>query len=247
MAKVDLKGALKVLAAAMRGGASEEAKPVDIVALGKELVANESLTAKQYEQITAMDDEQKGMVSVLLEAMLTKAKREAADDEEPPPMEDTAEQKAAKAAAAAAAPITAANKDKGDDKLADKLESFLTTMNAKVDGLVAEVASLKTNQGKAITDTMKRNDLIARLVANEASPFSVADLEAMTTDVLAKLESKLRPADYSGQGQFASNMAEGGSSEGADAPLVANAASFLLKKRDKKDPKGGKDGERAAA
>jgi len=240
MAKVDLKGALKVLAAAMRGGASEEAKPVDIVALGKELVANESLTAKQYEQITAMDDEQKGMVSVLLEAMLTKAKREAADDEEPPPMEDTAEQKAA-------APITAANKDKGDDKLADKLESFLTTMNAKVDGLVAEVASLKTNQGKAITDTMKRNDLIARLVANEASPFSVADLEAMTTDVLAKLESKLRPADYSGQGQFASNMAEGGSSEGADAPLVANAASFLLKKRDKKDPKGGKDGERAAA
>lgn len=222
-----LQAALKVLAAAMGGKAIDEPAPIDIKALGKELHTNEKLTAKQYELIQAMDDEQQGMVSVLLEAMLTKTK-----NEEAPVEEETAEQKAAKAAQAAADKTAAAQAP----VVNKALETFMATVTAKLDAMSTEITGLKTNAGKTALEAVKRQDLIARLVANTAVGLTAAELEGMSTDVLAKLESKLRPADYSGQGQFASNANAdaGGDQTGADAPLVFNSAAHLLKKPEKK-------------
>src|SRR5262245_24767360 len=119
MAKIDLRGELKVLAAAMRSD-KEAAGHIDLKALGKELVAKEKLTAKQYELIQAMDEEQQGMVKTLLDAMLTKA----AEEEEP---EETPEAMAAKAEAAKQA-AAAQQSQVANADLGKKLEGFMTTV-----------------------------------------------------------------------------------------------------------------------
>lgn len=84
---------------------------------------------------------------------------------------------------------------------------------------VAEVAAMLREFGGAqglrqMLDGLRanadreRNEIIGRLVANQACAFSRDDLAAMTQDQLAKLERSLTPASYAGRsGGFSANTA----------------------------------------
>src|SRR5690606_17632424 len=95
-----LADAIKVLATHL-GGSGEKDEGIDVVEYAKKLHANEQLSAKQFKAIQEMDDEQRAMIKVLLEAMdgmKVKQEEEEEGEETPPPNEEdemTEEQKAA--------------------------------------------------------------------------------------------------------------------------------------------------------
>jgi uncharacterized protein DUF2213 len=113
-----------------------------------------------------------------------------------PPDEDEAAKAKAKANAAAAAavekPITLGQlKDLVANTVKDAVASALS--------------------GDAITATVERGNVKARLLANSACAFTAAELDAMPFEALAKYEKSIRPADYSGAGGF--HTAANGSDE----------------------------------
>lgn len=80
-----------------------------------------------------------------------------------------------------------------------------------------------------VADGIKRHELTAKLINNEANVFDHADLAAMTTAQLEKLEAKLRPADYSGMGGGqASNHSQNDAV--ATEPMVIRAGILGKKK-----------------
>src|SRR5690554_3808078 len=184
-----------------------------------------------------MDDEQRAMIKVLLEAMdsvKVKQEEEEGGEETPPSNEEdemTEEQKAAAALAK-----QQANSDKtvtvdlaANAEFVKTVTDSLKKLSGHITTLANEVKALKTNQAKDIEEVIRRREVLARLTANEEQILSEKELEALPTDVLVKLEQTLRPADYSGMGRFASNM--DGSPD--DAPLRVNTSLLVKpKKRD---------------
>lgn len=234
-----LADAIKVLATHL-GGSGEKDKGIDVVEYAKKLHANEQLSAKQFKAIQEMDDEQRSMIKVLLEAMDgVKAKQEEEEGEEaPPPNEEDEMTEEQKAAAALAKQQANSGKDKGKTVTVDlaanaefvkTVTDSLKKLSGHITTLANEVKALKTNQAKDIEEVIRRREVLARLTANEEQILSEKELEALPTDVLVKLEQTLRPADYSGMGRFASNM----DSSSDDAPLRVNTS--LLTKPKKKD------------
>lgn len=234
-----LADAIKILATHL-GGSGEKDKGIDVVEYAKKLHANEQLSAKQFKAIQEMDDEQRSMIKVLLEAMDgVKAKQEEEEEEEegeetPTPNEEDEMTEEQKAAAALAKQQT--NKDKAatvdlaaNAEFVKTVTDSLKKLSGHITTLANEVKALKTNQAKDIEEVIRRREVLARLTANEEQILSEKELEALPTDVLVKLEQTLRPADYSGMGRFASNM----DSSSDDAPLRVNTA--LLVKPKKKD------------
>ena len=56
-----------------------------------------------------------------------------------------------------------------------------------------------------VEEQLRRRDVVGRLVKNDKCPFTEDDMKAMSVDHLEKVEKAIRPADYSGQGGFATN------------------------------------------
>lgn len=236
-----LADAIKVLATHL-GGSDEKDKGIDVVEYAKKLHANEQLSAKQFKAIQEMDDEQRSMIKVLLEAMDgVKAKQEEEEEEgqETPSSNEedemTNEEDEGQKAAAALAKQQA-NKGKtvtvdlaANAEFVKTVTDSLKKLSGHVTTLANEVKALKTNQAKDIEEVIRRREVLARLAANEQQILSEKELEALPTDVLVKLEQTLRPTDYSGMGRFASNM----DSSSDDAPLRVNTS--LLVKPKKKD------------
>lgn len=233
-----LADAIKVLATHL-GGSGEKDKGIDVIEYAKKLHANEQLSARQFKAIQEMDDEQRAMIKVLLEAMDgVKAKQEEEDQETPSSNEEdemTNEEDEEQKAAAALAKQQA-NKGKAvtvdlaaNAEFVKTVTDSLKKLSGHVAALSNEVKALKTNQAKDIEEVIRRREILARLTANSEQILSEKELEALPTDVLVKLEQTMRPADYSGMGRFASNM--DGSPD--DAPLRVNTSLLVKpKKRD---------------
>jgi len=233
-----LADAIKVLATHL-GGSGEKDEGIDVVEYAKKLHANEQLSAKQFKAIQEMDDEQRSMIKVLLEAMDgVKAKQEEEEEETPSSNEEeemTNEEDEEQKDVAALAKQQA-NKGKtvtvdlaANAEFVKTVTDSLKKLSGHITTLANEVKALKTNQAKDIEEVIRRREVLARLTANEEQILSEKELEALPTDVLVKLEQTLRPADYSGMGRFASNM----DSSSDDAPLRVNTS--LLVKPKKKD------------
>ncbi len=235
-----LADAIKVLATHL-GGSGEKDKGIDVIEYAKKLHANEQLSARQFKAIQEMDDEQRAMIKVLLEAMdSVKVKQEEEEEEDTPSSneedekmtnEEDEEQKAAVALAK-----QQANKGKtvtvdlaANAEFVKTVTDSLKKLSGHIAALSNEVKELKTNRAKDIEEVIRRREVLARLTANSEQILSEKELEALPTDVLVKLEQTLRPADYSGMGRFASNM--DGSPD--DAPLRVNTSLLVKpKKRD---------------
>lgn len=80
-------------------------------------------------------------------------------------------------------------------------------------GLEAVKAAVETVRANA---TQEKTDLVQALAANQACAFEQAELEAMSVEQLRKLETSLRPADYSGRGGPRTNRETG---EIVEAPM----------------------------
>lgn len=65
----------------------------------------------------------------------------------------------------------------------------------------APAASMKPEDVEAmVANIARRREVVQKLVANEACPYTEAEMKTMNVDHLEKLEKAVRPADYSGQG-----------------------------------------------
>lgn len=229
-----LADAIKVLATHL-GGSGEKNGGIDVVEYARKLHANEQLSARQFKAIQEMDDEQRAMIKVLLEAMDgVKAKQEEEDEETPSSNEEDEttneedeEQKAAFAKQQANKGKTVTVDLAANAEFVKTVTDSLKKLSGHITTLANEVKALKTNQAKDIEEIIRRREVLARLTANEDQILSEKELEALPTDVLVKLEQTLRPADYSGMGRFASNM----DSSSDDAPLRVNTSLFAKPKK----------------
>lgn len=232
-----LADAIKVLATHL-GGSGEKYEGIDVVEYAKKLHANEQLTAKQFKAIQEMDDEQRAMIKVLLEAMDgVKVKQEEEEEKEEETLspneedettnEEDEEQKTALAKQQANKGKTVTVDLAANAEFVKTVADSLKKLSDHVTTLANEVKALKTNQAKNIEEVIRRREVLARLTANEQQILSKKELEALPTDVLVKLEQTLRPADYSGMGRFASNM----DSSPDDAPLRVNTSLLIKPKK----------------
>lgn len=232
-----LADAIKVLATHL-GGSGEKDKGIDVIEYAKKLHANEQLSARQFKAIQEMDDEQRAMIKVLLEAMdSVKVKQEEEDQETPSSNEEDEkmtneedeEQKVALAKQQANKGKTVTVDLAANAEFVRTVTDSLKKLSGHIAALSDEVKELKTNRAKDIEEVIRRREVLARLTANSEQILSEKELEALPTDVLVKLEQTMRPADYSGMGRFASNM--DGSPD--DAPLRVNTSLLVKpKKRD---------------
>lgn len=66
--------------------------------------------------------------------------------------------------------------------------------------------NIKTMASQVLAE-VERQQLVAKLVTNQACPLEAADLEGLSVNALKKLEVAHRPADYSGMGGYTVNAA----------------------------------------
>jgi hypothetical protein len=69
---------------------------------------------------------------------------------------------------------------------------------------------------KRVTETLRRRDVVANLKANEANPFSDAEMNTLPVETLERVEQSIRPVDYSGAGGVVHTNARADGSKGAD-------------------------------
>lgn len=182
----------------------------NVLKIAEKLKANGKLTGKQYEALSEMDEEQRGMVGAILGAMgeadkaaakaAKQAAKENADEDEEEEEEEPAKNKKAKT-----------NKQEpvvmSDEKIAELVDKRVTER-------------VEARERAEITDTIK---------ANSANTFDDDELKGMSLSALQKYEKSIRPVDYSGQGGFASHV----SKPTKNAPLLIHSG-LLAPRADKK-------------
>jgi hypothetical protein len=75
---------------------------------------------------------------------------------------------------------------------------------------------IATMVDKRVTETLRRRDVVANLKANEANPFSDAEMNTLPVETLERVEQSIRPVDYSGAGGVVHTNARADGSKGAD-------------------------------
>lgn len=152
-----------------------------LVQRAKKLHANKKLTPEQMEMLQNLgeDEQQLAMAKAFLDAVEAGGGESDPDDGggEPSPMMDPDDPEHMKA-------------NKGKDK------SEVVTMSRE---------DLNKTIAAQVDERMRRQAVTEKLVANEACPFSEDELADMPVAHLEKLEKSIRPADFGGQGGFASN------------------------------------------
>jgi len=86
--------------------------------------------------------------------------------------------------------------ESADDELpgwALEMQNTLSTVVSRIDELAANAV---------VTVDNKKDEIVQRLIANKACPFDEQELTEMSESQLVKLESALKPTDYSGRGGF---------------------------------------------
>lgn len=154
---------------------SEATMSDELIKQAEKLKANGKLTAKQFEMLQGLEDDQRRMVRALMDAMegMPAEEPESAEGDMPPDEEDMPAMSANKGAG---------KKAKGDDSI--------------------DLSALVANE---VNRQMRRNSVIQKLTTNEKNPFTEDEMQAMSVEHLEKLEKSIRPADYSGQGGFSTN------------------------------------------
>ena len=66
-------------------------------------------------------------------------------------------------------------------------------------------ADLDTLVANRVADHLRRHDVVGKLTANDANKLTADQMKAMSVEQLEAVEQMIRPADYSGQGGFATN------------------------------------------
>ena len=153
---------------------------MDLMQQAEELKANGSISAKQFQMLTEMDEDARTMVRALLDAMGSVTGQESDEgdhDDEPASMEYDDKR----------------NEDGG--------------MNANHQGAGQQGVKTFTEQDveRIVANQLRRSKVMDKLTANEACAFEESDLRAMSVEALEKYEKSIRPADYSGAGGFATN------------------------------------------
>ena len=148
---------------------------MDLMQQAEELKANGSISAKQFQMLTEMDEDARTMVRALLDAMGSVTGQESDEgdhDDEPASMEY-------------------------DDK-----QNEAETMTANSSGVKTFT---EQDVERIVANQLRRSKVMDKLTANEACAFEESDLRAMSVEALEKYEKSIRPADYSGAGGFATN------------------------------------------
>lgn len=187
----------------------------DVLKIAEKLKANGKLSGKQYEALSEMDEEQRGMVGAILGAMgeadkaaakaAKKAAENADEEDEDEEEEEPAKNKGKKAKTNTKEPVVMS-----DEKIAELVDKRVTER-------------VEARERTEVTDTIK---------ANSANTFDDDELKGMSLSALQKYEKSIRPVDYSGQGGFASHV----SKPTKNAPLLIN--SGLLAPRAEKKAAG---------
>lgn len=159
-------------------------------AQAEKLKANGKLTPEQVETIIALDEEQLNTVSALAFALLETGGVPAEDGS--PDAEDEAMME----------------EEDGDELLDEegkpvvnkkavraKKHQAVTMTPEKIDQMVAN----------RVQEHIERSEVTGKLLGNEKCPFTKDEMASMSVNHLKKLEASIRPADYSGQGGFATN------------------------------------------
>lgn len=159
----------------------------DVLKIAEKLKANGKLTGKQYEALSEMDEEQRGMVGAILGAM------------------GEADKAAAKAAKAAA-------KENADEPDGDEEDDYAKNKKAKTNKQEPQVFTAEqVNEliDKRVTERVEareRTEITDTIKANSANTFDDDELKGMSLAALQKYEKSIRPVDYSGQGGFATHV-----------------------------------------
>lgn len=155
------------------------------------LKANDGLGAKHLKMLEDLDERGLDMMSAMIEAYRTAG---AKGNEDPEENQDPP-----------------SNPDEEDPNAMRKQNRGAKHMTA------AEIDKLVANR---VEEHLRRRDVVAKLKANEANPFSDEELQSLPIAALEKVEAKLRPADYSGAGGFAINHQR--TTDEDDQPLRIN-------------------------
>lgn len=186
--KVRLNEAFKVIAQGlgMRTNCScnEETEMTveqKLKAQAEKLKANGKLTAEQIETIMGLDAEQLDTVGALTFALLeTGGGQDPSDDGAVMEDEDM--------------PV-----DDGNAPAVNKQRKAAPVVNEE------QLEKLVANR---VQEQIERAEVTRKLVANEKCPFTEDEMQGMSVNHLKKLEASIRPADFTGQGGFATNAAE---------------------------------------
>lgn len=175
--------------------------PMDIMTVAGELKANGKLSAKQFEALQGMDEEQRGMVGAIMDAMTV----------------------ADKAAAKAAKAKSKANEGEEVEEEEEEEEEMRENKSPKANkGKVLTNAEINELVDQRVADRLDRAEVKAELKANASNPFDDEELNTLPVATLRKTAKAIRPVDYSGQGGFAVHSGVGVKNGKGGSPLLVN-------------------------
>lgn len=164
------------------------------------LKVNAALESKHLKMLEDMDEGQLDMMAAMIQAYKSTEPAKAAEgDTDPPPEEDPNMQ-------------TKTNRKAGEP---------IQITKAELDTLVANAAqkAVADYAKTALPEASARAEVVGRLKANAANPFSDEELASLPVAALEKTELALRPADYSGGPGFSVHA----SMPGDDEPMAVTA------------------------
>lgn len=162
------------------------------------LKANAGLGAKHLKMLEELDERGLDMMSAMIEAYKSNGPKAAEGDEDEQNEDDERREENRR------------HEDEDDPNAMRKQNRRKGMTAAEIDKLVAN----------RVDEVLRRREVVAKLKANEANPFSDDELQSLPIAALEKVEQKLRPVDYSGAGGFAINHQRGTDED--DAPLRIN-------------------------
>lgn len=174
---------------------------INVLEVAETLKANGKLTAKQFEALQEMDEEQRGMVGAIMDAMT---------------VADKAAAKAAKAKAAANA--EGEEEEEEEEEVPPKKNKGGKTKNNSQQPQTFTLEDVD----RIVAERMDRAEVKSKLLANSANAFSEEEIDAMPVASLKKYEQSIRPVDYSGQGGFSTHNNSGGARQSKGTPLLLN-------------------------
>lgn len=177
-----------------------------LLALAEKKMKANAITPAQFEMVQDMAPEDRQMLGAIIQALGDQGEPVEAPEEEMPAMADTPPEEAT--------PAPAVNKEKPKAMTADDINKLIANGIAK-----------------GVDEAIRRRDVVGKLTANERNELTADEMAGMSIASLEKIEKAIRPADYSGQGGFASNSS---AMETNVTPLVPGGLMANRKKGESK-------------
>jgi hypothetical protein len=123
---------------------------------------------------------------------------------------------------------SAAPEEMADDMPPEEEKEAPVMTQAKKEAPKVNEADIDAIVANKVAEHLRRADVVGKLKANASNKLTDAQIKAMSVEQLEAVEEMIRPADYSGQGGFATN------SDAIDAnvtPLVPRGLLATMKKK----------------